>query len=233
MFSPCISRIKGHGNGSWPLLVLLLALLLGACRHAVTPASDESDSAQVASSLVRPLAVDTAFDVINYDSQMDADTLLFGRSAWAVTTSRSRLAMYQRQGKAKDWEVLCAIPEQWSLVVCGSLRARRVKDMRGLTIASAREDASQIILQQILREAGVKPSDVYHPQIHSLPIRARMLTNNQVDGAMLPAPYDSLAHAVGHRIIKTVTDTTQTVILVRHSATPSQRKQLYEKLQLD
>lgn len=239
MLNTSIYRKKSHGNGLWLFFVMVLpavALLLACDRPTPLPLASETtaavDTLHDSLSLIRPLAVDSTMTITNYASQMDADTAFLRGHALAATTCRSRLSLYQSEGKAKDWEILCPVEEQWSLVACGSLRARRVKDLKGLTVASARDDASRLLLDKMLREAGVNPSDVYHPQINSLSLRAQMLTNDQVDAAMLTSPYDTLARARGHRIICTLTDTTQTVLIVRRSATADQRRQVRRLLGL-
>lgn len=221
-----ITHKKGHGNGLWPFFVILLLAVMGCHRPTTQPLTDEdyaTDSIADSLSHLRPLIVDTTMKVVNYRSQLDADTALLGKNALGGTISRSRLSLYQRQGKASHLEVLCSVEESWSLVVCGRLRPHKVKELKGLTIALAREDASSVLCERMKREAGLQPDDTYHPQINDLEVRMRMLDNDQVDAAMLPEPYASQARRAGHRILRTIVDTTQTVLVVRRDATPKQR----------
>lgn len=229
---------KGHGNGLWPFFVIVLCLLTACHKPATLPLTDEDyadstvcTSAFDSADLVRPIVVDTRLRVTHYGSQLDADTALLSGRVLGGTTSRSRLALYQRQGRAKDIEIVCPVEETWSLVICGRLRARKVKDLKGLTVATAREDASSVLCDRMAREAGLQPDELLHPQINDLGVRVQMLTNGQIDAAMLPEPYATQARSIGHRIAKTVTDTTQTVLVVRRSATPEQRQRLRQLLQ--
>lgn len=98
-------------------------------------------------------------------------------------------------------EFLLAEPVEWKLVVCGMLKARKVKDLKGLTVAISRFDGSDRICDSIVAAAGLNPADVYHPQIDSLEIRRQMLNHNQIDAAMLPLFLAQKAKAEGHRII--------------------------------
>lgn len=230
---------KGHGNGLWPFFIIAVCLMTACHRPVTLPLTDEdyADSAACpqafdSADLVRPLVVDTLMRATHYDSQLDADTALLGGHVLGGTTSRSRLALYQRQGKARDLEIVCPIEETWSLVICGRLRARKVKDLKGLTVATAREDASSVLCDLMAREAGLQPEDLLHPQINDLGVRMQMLTNGQIDAAMLPEPYASQTRRIGHRIAKTLTDTTQTILVVRRGATSEQREQLRQLLQL-
>lgn len=216
---------KGRVIGAWPF-VFLVPLCLSAFIACHTAPSPSTPSSEDSAALVRPLVVDSNLRIVNYPSQMDADTALLGDAVIGGTTCRSRLALYQRQGRASHLQVIGSVEEKWSLVVCGMLRARRVKDLTGLTVATAREDASSVLCDKILREAGVSPSRVYHPQINSLAVRLQMLTNNQVDAAMLPEPYATIAQRQGHRILKTLTDTTQTIVVARKDISDKRKEAL-------
>lgn len=230
---------KGHGNGLWPFFVILVCLMAACNRPTSLPLTDKDYADSTASTqfpdsatLVRPVVVDTLLRVVHYGSQLDADTALLSGQVLGGTTCRSRLALYQRQGKARDLEIVCPVEETWSLVICGRLRARKVKDLKGLTVATAREDASSVLCDRMAREAGLHPDDLLHPQINDLSVRVQMLTNGQIDAAMLPEPYATQARSIGHRIAKTLTDTTQTVLVVRRDATPEQRQKMRQLLQL-
>lgn len=227
---------KGHGNGLWPFFFFILVGMLTACQRPSTLPLTDADYEPTDStshivltdtmSLYRPFVVDTLMHVSHIPSQMDADTALLGTTAIAGTTTRSRMALYQKQHQAKDWEVLCPVEEEWSLVVCGQLKARTVKALKGRTIAAPREDASRQILLSLMQKAGVPTERIYFAQINSMALRADMLTNDQVDAAMLTAPYTQRAVARGHRIVKTLVDTTQTILVVRSSATADQRDEI-------
>lgn len=173
-----------------------------------------------------PIVVEPDMRLTPYASQMDADTALLGKSALGGTTCVSRLNLYRKQGRAQHLEVLCHLEKRWSLVVYGGLRAHKVRDLKGLTIATARDDASAVICDRMIKEAGLNPKQVYHPQINSLDVRLQMLTNNQTDAAMLPEAYAAEARRLGHRILQTITDTAQTVVVVRRTLDAAQKDKL-------
>lgn len=230
---------KGHGNWSWSFFfIVLVSLLAHGCHRAqtlpLTDADYAADTLQYGDSIpmVRPWVVDGAMSAVRYTSQMDADTALLSPWALAGTTSRARFAHYQSIGKASHLEVLCPIEEQWALMVCGRLRARKVKDLKGLTVAIARQDASDVLLTSILRDAHLEASAVYRPQINDLSVRMQMMQNGQVDAAMLPQPYAQRAREAGHRIIKLLSDTTQSVLLIRRDATEAQRDSVRKLLNI-
>ncbi len=137
--------------------------------------------------------------IATYASQMDCDTALLGRIADGGMADRERLAAYGKRagGLAIQWNGTAS----WQLYVCGSLRVKDVKSLKGRTVAIARESAENAWLSQILQQAGLSAADVYRPQINDLKLRAEMLSGNQVDAAVLTWPYTSLASAEGHRRI--------------------------------
>lgn len=99
-------------------------------------------------------------------------------------------------------KALLAEPVEWRVVVCGMLKAHKIKELKGMTVAISRFDGSDRVCDSIVAAAGLEPTDVYHPQIDSLVIRCQMLNNNQIDAALLPLPLAEKAKAVGHRIIE-------------------------------
>lgn len=98
--------------------------------------------------------------------------------------------------------LLLTEPVEWKIVVCGMLKARKIKDLKGLTVAISRFDGSDRVCDSIVAAAGLDPADVYHPQIDSLLIRCQMLDHNQIDAALLPLPLAEKAKVAGHRIIE-------------------------------
>lgn len=137
--------------------------------------------------------------IASFYSQMDCDTALMSRFTDGGYADLVRLQHYGKRTAdlQKQWTGI----NRWTMFVCGALRVKDVKTLKGRTVAIARQSAENTYLQQILAEAGLSSTDIYKPQINDLLLRSKMLTGNQVDAAVLCWPYTSLARAFGHRSI--------------------------------
>lgn len=137
--------------------------------------------------------------IASYPSQMDCDTALLSRLTDGGYADLIRLKQYGKQ--AADLQTKWSGTNRWELFVCGTLRVKDTKSLKGRTVAVARESTEYTYLQQLLSEAGIPFTDVYKPQINSLPLRAKMLSGNQIDASVLCWPHTSMARAFGHRRI--------------------------------
>lgn len=137
--------------------------------------------------------------IASYPSQMDCDTALLSRFTDGGYADLIRLKQYGK--RAADLQRKWSGSNRWQLFVCGTLRVKDTQSLKGRTVAIARESAEHTYLQQLLSEAGMPLTDVYRPQINSLPLRAKMLSGNQIDATLLCWPHTSMAHAFGHRRI--------------------------------
>ena len=139
--------------------------------------------------------------IASYRSQMDCDTTLLSRTADGGWADNERL---KHLGKpATQWHTLLKDSSCWQLLVNSKQRIKQVKDLNGRTLAISRLSASTAVLAEALRAGSLKPEQVYRPQINDLKLRASMLAAGQVDGAVLPWPYTSMATAQGCRTLYT------------------------------
>ena len=139
--------------------------------------------------------------IASYRSQMDCDTALLSRTADGGWADNERL---KHLGKpATQWHTLLKDSGCWQLLVNSKQRIKQVKDLNGRTLAISRQSASTTVLAEALRTGSLKPEQVYRPQINDLKLRASMLAAGQVDGAVLPWPYTSMATAQGCRTLYT------------------------------
>ena len=119
----------------------------------------------------------------------------------------------------------------WRMVTSVTLRIREVAKMRKRTVAIARFSASSECLKQALKSAGLKESDVYQAQINDIVLRQRMLDESQVDAALLPEPYATLASVgFGHRLVWTADTVSRAALCFRADVLKKPRKQQQLKL---
>lgn len=136
-----------------------------------------------------------------YRTQVDADTSLTGRLSDGGWADLTRLESHGRRGKG--YIVMWRSTEPRILFVSPTLRARKVKDLSGKTVALTRVAAETPRFDRLLAAAGVRSTDVYRPQIGDLSLRVQMLGESQFDATYLCSPYTAWARSLGCRPLGT------------------------------
>ncbi|MBR4128540.1 MAG: ABC transporter substrate-binding protein [Bacteroidaceae bacterium] len=138
-------------------------------------------------------------ELLPYTAQFDCDTALFKKFADVCMMDRLRLTDYRNKGKRLTSHL--SINGSYSLLASNQLRAKKIADLNNRTIAIARHSASERFCLNALTKGGLEREQVHFPQINDLWLRADMLTNRQVDAAVLPEPQATLAKLRGHHVL--------------------------------
>ena len=142
--------------------------------------------------------------ILPYTAQFDCDTALFNNTADVCMMDRTRFADYTSKGYALASQL--NIDTHYSLVASKEINAKRVRDLSNLTIAISRHSGAETYCLHELKAAGLKREDVHFPQINNVWLRADMLTNRQVDAAVLPRLQAIYAELNGHHLLKSNAD---------------------------
>lgn len=135
--------------------------------------------------------------IASYRSQADCDTALLGKPCDGGYADQVRLKHYGK--KANDLKTQWNGTNRWEIFCCGTLRIKDIPTLNKRTIAIARRSTELQYLTEELKEAKLKITQVYRPQINDMELRAKMLNGDQVDAALICWPYTSMAHAFGHK----------------------------------
>ena len=137
------------------------------------------------------VAIDT------YASLFDTETAV--DSARAAVALVDYVRFLQKGHRANGQTCLMAAPQSHSLIVCGRLRIKNLRQLRLHTLATTRFSYDAYLANAVMQQAGVAASERLFPQINDVSLRADMLDDNQIDAAILPEPQASVARAKGHR----------------------------------
>lgn len=140
-------------------------------------------------------------EIDTYYSQFDADTAIFGQADAGFTDS-CRIAYYRNA--PKELRELLPTRGRWSLVAAGNLRIRKLSHLKKRMVAVSRHSASDCLCRQVAAEAHILYEDLYQPQINDLRLRTSMLDGTQVETALLPEPFATIAATKGHRRVWSV-----------------------------
>jgi NitT/TauT family transport system substrate-binding protein len=139
-------------------------------------------------------------EILPYAAQFDCDTALLNNAADVCMMDRTRFAYYI--GKGHKLSAQLQIDVKYALVASKDVEAKNVNDLNNRTIAISRHSGAEAFALHAINNAGMKREEVHFPQINDLWLRADMLTNRQVDAAVLPCLQAYWAALNGHQILK-------------------------------
>ncbi len=155
-------------------------------------------------------------EIHTYASQLDCDTALLGGYMDGGYADMQR--MEQRREQKKTLSPLTRGTDSWMLFVAGSLRVRDVSKLSGRIVAISRESTEKSFCQKLIASAKLKDDAVYLTQINDVKLRAHMMSNRQIDAALLRWPFTSLAWASGDKLLASQAATARNNALVRSAA---------------
>lgn len=148
---------------------------------------------------------DAAFQTGNLDGVM-ADLVAIG--------------MYQEGGF--DVRATGVTSGRFTLVTYNEIN--RVEDMRGKSVALAQNAAPTLILDQILRTAGLTLNDVVLEEVPAVPTRLELVRNGQSDATVLTDPFATIGLADGLHAVMSNTDIDFTPIITGFTQTAIEAK---------
>lgn len=131
-------------------------------------------------------------------SKTDGDTLLLGGGAEGAVTDLVMGEHLRQQGLPMKY--VAATNAYWQVV---SNRLARIKELRQMSdkmIAVSRYAASEYVADVAVSRAKPKEA-VYRIQMGSVPLRLKMLLNNEMDVAVLPEPQATVARLRHHPVL--------------------------------
>ncbi len=137
--------------------------------------------------------------IVLYDSNLDGDTALLNGSVDGGMTDYVRLGFLRDKGLLVS--AIMSGDSRWAIVGSGSLRMKKVENLKGRTVVGERFSLADFLINDALVKGRVAQEDILSPQINSLYLRTLMLNNNQIDAALLPEPFIAQAKENGHRVL--------------------------------
>ncbi|MEG6616701.1 MetQ/NlpA family ABC transporter substrate-binding protein [Peptococcaceae bacterium 1198_IL3148] len=114
---------------------------------------------------------------------------------------------------------LGATPEEGRFAILAAPESgiKSVADLKGKEVAISQNSVIEFVLDQILMDAGLAPTDVKKLSVPKIPVRMQILQNNQVAAAVLPDPMAFLAEQQGATLVAddTARSISQSVLVFR------------------
>ena len=172
-------------------------------------------------------------EILPYVAQFDCDTALLNNAVDVCMMDRARFAHYL--GKGHKLSSQLNIETRYALVASKDINAKKVSDLYNRTIAISRHSGAETFCLYELNNAGLKHEDAHYPQINDLWLRTDMLTNRQIDAAVLPHLQTICAELQGHTVLKgpeALQDTKMQLVFPSNSAKKAELSKLVKVYEL-
>ena len=225
-----------HISSVFTLLALMLTAAFASCGKADKPAEQIASKAPAYDTAAVHLALVPSADCLpfiyaeetgiyrklglrlqlhTYASQLDCDTALLGgymdggyADSQRLAQSRFAKAAFTRISQGKD---------TWQLFISGTLRVKDIAKLSGRIVGIARESSDKSFCEALITQAHVKADDIYLTQINDVKLRSSMITNRQIDAAVLRWPFTSLSLAAGNKLLVSQPSTAVNNIFVQNN----------------
>ncbi len=133
--------------------------------------------------------------LVTFDAAMDADTAFVRERVDGAVTDLMKVALWQDKGDTAQ-VVMVGELRLW-LITAQKARLLKAESLKEKIIGITRHSALDYFTDKILESVKLQSIDLNKPQINNLRLRALMVDQDQLDGAIMPEPFASEAVARG------------------------------------
>jgi NitT/TauT family transport system substrate-binding protein len=133
--------------------------------------------------------IDVKFEA--FKSSKDRDAAFQAGSLDGIICDEVAICLYQNADF--DVKITGVTDGDFMLIANSKSGIKSVKDIKGKNVAISEKTAIEYTLDSILEKNSIDPKDVKKAVVPAIPTRLEMLRNNNVDAALLPEPFSTLA----------------------------------------
>lgn len=183
MLSSCIS--KSTQEHSEPILKL---------RVGVMPSVDHLPLAIAAEQhYFDSLGLEVEF--VKFNSPMERDAALQADEL-DVTISDYTTVMLQNE-KGLPIQLLWAMDGQFSFIANQASAIKGIEELKGKKVGLSSNTVIEYATDKLLGARGIQPTEVEKVEVQKIPLRLEMLAKGELDAAVLPEPFVSIARQRG------------------------------------
>lgn len=134
-------------------------------------------------------------NIETFKNSKDRDAAFQSGSLDGLICDEIAIALYKNANL--DVKITGITDGDFMLIAGADSGIKSLNDIRGKSIAISEKTAIEYTLDNILEKNSIDPSDVKKSIVPAIPTRLEMLRSNNVDAALLPEPFSSLAIADG------------------------------------
>ena len=140
-----------------------------------------------------------------FNAAKDRDAALQAGQLDGVLADETAIAIYQNSDM--DMQITGATNGYWTLVATEQSNIHSLEDLKGKKIGISENTMIEYLADDITTLNGIAAEDFEKVAIPAMPARLEALRNNQIDAAILPAPFNETAIADGAVEIETINNT--------------------------
>lgn len=133
--------------------------------------------------------------LVTFNAAADCDTALAGGSIDGAASDIVKAVVMRSKGDSV--KVVMSTELHLHLLSARNARIKRAGSIKEKIFAITRNSALDLTTDRILESIKLGSEELNKPQINDIKLRAKMLDQNQYDGALLPEPYASACVAKG------------------------------------
>ena len=139
-----------------------------------------------------------------FTAAKDRDAALQAGQLDGVLADETAIAIYQNSDI--DMQITGSTTGYWTLVATEQSGINSLEDLKGKKIGISENTMIEYLADDITKSNGITSEDFEKVAIPAMPARLEALRNNQIDAAILPAPFNETAIADGGVEIETITN---------------------------
>ena len=141
-------------------------------------------------------------DLQIFKAAKDRDAALTAGALDGVICDEVAISIYQNQDM--DMKITGTTNGSWTLVAGKDSGVDSISDLNGKKVGISENTMIDYLAHYIAVNNGMKSTDIEKVAIPAMPARLEALKNNQIDAAILPAPFNDTAIADGGKEITTI-----------------------------
>ena len=134
-------------------------------------------------------------DLQIFKAANDRDAALQAGELDGVLCDETAISIYQNSGI--DMKITGTTNGSWTLVAGKDSGITSLSDLKGKKVGISKNTMIEYLADDIALPNGLEVSDIEKVAIPAMPARLEALKNNQIDAAILPAPFNDTAVADG------------------------------------
>ena len=134
-------------------------------------------------------------DLQIFKAANDRDAALQAGELDGVLCDETAISIYQNSGI--DMKITGTTNGSWTLVAGKDSGITSLSDLKGKKVGISKNTMIEYLADDIALSNGLQVSDIEKVAIPAMPARLEALKNNQIDAAILPAPFNDTAVADG------------------------------------
>lgn len=134
-------------------------------------------------------------DIVKFYSPNERDAAFQSGNVEGTVIDYTGAAM--QQSKGIDLHLIMKLDGYFQMITSKNFTGNNIKDIKGKKIGISSNTVIEYTTDKIVQAAGLSEEDITKAEVNKIPLRMEMLRNEQIDAAVLPDPFITIASFEG------------------------------------